>query len=67
MTSDLVTAQARVQDNVVARWALLRDGMTRKAAAHAVRDLREIHDGVYLFGEGIEESSAGAVLMPTRR
>ena len=24
-------------------------------------------DGVYLFGEGIEESSAGAVLMPTRR
>lgn len=36
---------------MAARWQLLEQGMTRSAIAHQTRDLRRIHDGVYLTGD----------------
>jgi hypothetical protein len=52
MTDDILRRRAVRQDGVVAAWQLLADGMTRGAVRHQTRDLRELHDGVYVTGHG---------------
>jgi hypothetical protein len=40
------------QDGLVATWQLRRAGMTEREARTAVRDLREVHGGVFVAGYG---------------
>ena len=50
MTDDILRRRATGQEGVIAAWQLLGDGMTRSAVRHRVRELRELHDGVYVTG-----------------
>src|SRR5216110_3084112 len=43
-------ALAMVQDGVVARWQLIRAGLSERSAECWVRGMRPLRDGVYLAG-----------------
>ena len=47
----MLRRRAARQEGAVAAWQLLGDGMTRGAVRHQVRELRELHDGVYVTGD----------------
>lgn len=50
MTDVRPRAIAERQAGVVARWQLVRAGMSEAGAEHWAHDLRALHDGVYLTG-----------------
>src|SRR6476619_7959511 len=50
MTDDILRRRAARQEGVIAAWQLLGDGMSRGAVRYQVRELRELHDGVYVTG-----------------
>ena len=41
---------ATLQDGVVARWQLIRAGLSERSAECWVRGMQPLHDGVYLAG-----------------
>jgi hypothetical protein len=43
---------ARPQSGVLSHWQLVRAGWSRAKIAHATRGLRELHDGVWVTGDG---------------
>lgn len=51
MKDDTLRRRAARQEGLVAVWQLLDGGMTRGAVRYQVRELRELHDGVYVTGD----------------
>lgn len=45
-----ITQLLFAQDGTLSTWQLLRAGHTAEAVRHAVKDLREVHDGVHVSG-----------------
>jgi hypothetical protein len=48
---DVLRVIASQQEGCVARWQLCRAGLSPKAIRYRTRDLRRLHDGVYLTGD----------------
>ena len=48
---DVLRLIAGQQEGCVARWQLIGEGLSPKAIRHRTRNLRRLHDGVYLTGD----------------
>jgi hypothetical protein len=58
--NDVLRQLAAGQAGCVATWQLRGAGLSMNAIRHRPRDLRRIHDGVFLTGDALAFASAGA-------